>query len=52
MNKKKIKKSEHLVVRITASQLKALTTYLQSENMSKSELIRKALRNYVTQNNK
>lgn len=52
MNNKKIKKSEHLVVRITTSQLKALTSYLESEDMSKSELIRRALRLYVTQNNK
>ena len=52
MNNKKIKKTEHLVVRITTSQLKSLTSYLESEDMSKSELIRRALRQYITPNNK
>ena len=52
MNKKKIKKSEHLVVRITASQLKMLSDYVLHEKSTMSDVIRKALRNYVTQNNK
>jgi len=52
MKNNKIKKSEHIVVRITSSQLKMLTDYILQEKSTMSDVVRAALRYYVTQNNK
>jgi hypothetical protein len=52
MNRKKNKKSEHIVVRITTSQLKTLTNYVLQEKLTVSDVVRTALSQYVTQNNK
>jgi len=52
MKNKKIKKSEHIVVRITTSQLKMLTDYILKEKSTMSDVVRTALNQYVTQNNK
>ena len=47
---KKIKKSEHLVVRITTGQLLMLSDYVLKEDMTMSDLVRKALRQYMNDN--
>lgn len=52
MNRKKIKKTEHLVVRITSTQLKMLSDYVLQEKSTMSDVVRTALRQHLTPNNK
>lgn len=52
MNKLKPKKSEHIVVRITISQMKMLSDYVLQEKSTMSDVVRTALRQHLTLNNK
>ena len=42
-----MKKTKHLIVRITPEQLKKLTIHLQKDNITKSELLRGLLDFYL-----
>jgi hypothetical protein len=44
-----MKKSKHLIVRITESQFKKLADMLVNENKNKSTILREALDNYMAE---
>lgn len=44
-----MRKDRHVRIRITEQQLKQLTSQLVKENKKKSQLIRDALNNYLTE---